>query len=508
MKKYIFILLILFPFLLNAGDSTGTAGMQFLKLGSDARGNSMAGAMVGEVNDIDSIYWNPAGLSYLNSMMFTATYNKWIGDMNYFYLGYGTPLFSNKIGSLGLSVTFLDEGTLEDTFSNLGDINSLNSYDLAISGAYGLKLGAIRVGGVLRFIQKKILEETSTGGVIDIGGQLEMLKSKNLKIGMIVRNLGWASKTVEKPDNMPIMYQAGLSYNYPMGNNNLLGVISSDFSVDEAPVINVGLEYGFGRLIYLRGGYKYETSQNNLGGMKGLSFGAGGRIGVFLLDVNYLSFGELGQSIQSTFSVKFGGTDEKKEEDDDKLKDDTPIKSEVDEEKSISELKKLEKARWIKKEEALLLSKKLRYEDFEDENIISKFEADSGNFTIAKEDGIKYGKWEIKQDSDINVLKTSIRLPDLSKFDGVLLSVKSKNINNFKIILIEISGDIKNKWVVTIQDVSSEWRDIKIPFRYFYLEENPKARLELSNISQLQFKVEGLSKDGYIGIDNIKFYKE
>jgi len=302
----ILVLILLTPnYVIFANDFVGTAGMQFLKLGSDARANSMAGAIVSEADEVDSIYWNPAGLNNLNNIMFAATYNRWIGDINYFYISYVMPLKSNKLGAIGTSITFVDEGSLEDTYNNLSSIDSLNSYDLAISGAYGLKIWQISVGGALRFIRKKILDKSSTGGIVDIGCQMDLLLNKKLKIGMVIKNLGWASKTIKNPDNMPIMYQAGASYKYKLGKDNILWLISSDIGVYDNFVVNFGFEYDFRQLIYLRSGYKLHTIVDDLGAIKGFCFGVGGKIGIFLIDLNWLSFGYLGQSVQSTINIKF-----------------------------------------------------------------------------------------------------------------------------------------------------------------------------------------------------------
>ena len=252
----IIITIILLSVNIYASDNSGTAGMQFLKLGADARGNSMAGAVVGEVDDIDSIYWNPAGLNYLNKVMVTGTYNKLIGDMSYLYAGAAMPFFVNKIGTIGFSMTYVDEGSLEDT-GNLGAFGDLGCSDLVLSGAYGLKLGMISIGGALRYTRKKIFNYSIDGAVVDIGGMVEVPSVDNLKAGMVIKNLGWASKAIAKPDGLPIMYQAGLSYNYSIGIHNIIGVLSTDIAVDDDPDVNIGMEYGLKQMIFLRTGYKY-----------------------------------------------------------------------------------------------------------------------------------------------------------------------------------------------------------------------------------------------------------
>ena len=41
----------------------GTTGMQFLKIGPDARSAGLSGNFVALVNDVSAVYWNPTGLS-------------------------------------------------------------------------------------------------------------------------------------------------------------------------------------------------------------------------------------------------------------------------------------------------------------------------------------------------------------------------------------------------------------------------------------------------------------
>jgi len=52
---------------------TGTAALQFLKLGVDARAIGMGEAYTAVSDDISSVYWNPAGLApaYQNQAFFS-----------------------------------------------------------------------------------------------------------------------------------------------------------------------------------------------------------------------------------------------------------------------------------------------------------------------------------------------------------------------------------------------------------------------------------------------------
>ena len=47
-------------------NKAGTAGLQFLKIGTSARESAMGEAAMGVTKGADAIFWNPAGIAYVN----------------------------------------------------------------------------------------------------------------------------------------------------------------------------------------------------------------------------------------------------------------------------------------------------------------------------------------------------------------------------------------------------------------------------------------------------------
>jgi hypothetical protein len=86
-KKHIVLILTLAVLLVPFGISAkpfgkvGTVGMQFLKLGVDARAIGMGEAYTAVTDDISSVFWNPAGLapSFQNQVFFSHT--NWPADI-------------------------------------------------------------------------------------------------------------------------------------------------------------------------------------------------------------------------------------------------------------------------------------------------------------------------------------------------------------------------------------------------------------------------------------------
>lgn len=170
-----------------------------------------------------------------------------------------------------------------------------------------------------------------------------------------------------------------------------------------------------------------------------------------------------------------------------------------------------EKPVWLK-EDYFYKEQKLVFEDFEDETIIPKFITECGKFDRVVEDKLKYGKWELEKTTNKCILMTSIRLPDLSKFEGILVSLNSLNIPRIDIILIEQQLKTERKWTVPIPGITEDWKDIKIPFRYFQCPDDPTAKIDLVKVSQIQFLVSPeftdlKQKNCFLGIDKFSFYK-
>src|SRR3990172_4923172 len=59
---------------------SGSAGLQFLKIGVGARETAMGDAVTSIVNDANSVFWNPAGLAYVEKREVMVSHNQWLVD--------------------------------------------------------------------------------------------------------------------------------------------------------------------------------------------------------------------------------------------------------------------------------------------------------------------------------------------------------------------------------------------------------------------------------------------
>ncbi|MBU2508638.1 MAG: hypothetical protein KJ799_18230 [Bacteroidetes bacterium] len=121
MKTKIFLLslvFILFNGALHAQDLSGIPGA-FVDIGFGAKPVAMGGAFVGLANDVNSIIWNPAGLSYIQKKQVSFTYTNQLGLIDYQYLAAALPISKKDQSSLGFAVIASgDEAMREWTFQS------------------------------------------------------------------------------------------------------------------------------------------------------------------------------------------------------------------------------------------------------------------------------------------------------------------------------------------------------------------------------------------------------
>ena len=84
----------------QAGNTTAA----FLKIGVGARPIGMGNAFTAVADDINSLAWNPAGLSLLSRRELGVMHSELFADTRYDFLGYAHPM---KTGTLGLGINYL-----------------------------------------------------------------------------------------------------------------------------------------------------------------------------------------------------------------------------------------------------------------------------------------------------------------------------------------------------------------------------------------------------------------
>ncbi|MFH0947992.1 MAG: PorV/PorQ family protein [Elusimicrobiota bacterium] len=311
MKKLIFYLFS--SFIIHTSSfiflySAGTTSANFLKIAVGARASGMGETSVGVSDDVNSIYWNPAGLGMLTNKEVSFLYTKWLDDMSYQYFLGAYPSVKLKnfpLQTIGLAVYNFTYGKIQGADYEGTPTKNIKANDLTFCFSDGLKIFEnVYAGLSLKFID----ETLNTKKAIAFGGDFGVLHNRELLdgkmgFGLSVRNFGTAMKFVSESYSLPFNIAFGTSY-----KRNIFGLedpltvaIDMNLPTDNMVYFNFGAEYWVVNLVALRVGYK--TSQD-IG--SGLRAGLGLKMNIFQLDFAYAGYDKLGDTFRLGMTLKFG----------------------------------------------------------------------------------------------------------------------------------------------------------------------------------------------------------
>ncbi len=176
----------------------GTTAANFLEMGIGSAGNAMGDAYVSAVNDVSSIYWNPAGLPSLRNNEVLFTHQPWIAGIDVSFIGAGFIL--PDVGTFALAITNMNYGRTEVTTMAMqdgtGETYEANEYVFALS--YGRKIVQwFSFGASVKYVTSKIWHVSASAVVMDLGVIVDThflspngKRENGLKIGMSISNYG------------------------------------------------------------------------------------------------------------------------------------------------------------------------------------------------------------------------------------------------------------------------------------------------------------------------------
>lgn len=302
MNKILILITVfsLFPsivFAINIDRKAGTTGFNFLKIGIGARPIAMGGAFVGISDDINSLYWNPAGIAQLMSKEITFTHTLWLESINYSFLGFVYPLRKRTIG---VSLAYLDSGKIQGYNEDDKPTEPFSASDLAFGISYGQSINErLLVGITLKVIHERLEKESVTAYVGDIGGVYKI--TKNVLLGAGVQNIGPEVSFVKEKISMPIIFKLGCGVKL-LDKKLTLG-LDIDKPIDYDLKVNFGAEYWLMRIISFRAGY--QIKRNDYDGLANISAGLGFKYSLVAIDYAFVPYGNLGITHRVSLSLKF-----------------------------------------------------------------------------------------------------------------------------------------------------------------------------------------------------------
>lgn len=276
----------------------GQAGATFLKIEAGARGIAMGGSQVAAANDASALFWNPAGIGFIHKNSFHFTYNQWIADINHNFVAIALPLGS--IGSVGLSLTSLSYGDMEETTiaEPEGTGNMFSANDFAVGISYAKQLTDKFVAGItIKYVHQKIWDLSASGICFDVGTVFKT-PFKGVSFGMLITNFGqnlafdgqqlirkdkeynditMTSRYETEGFQLPLAFKIGVAYEVISSEEStLLLAVDGVHPNDNLEYANLGAEYVWSNMVALRGGYKINTDIQGFSAGAGFNFDFGG----------------------------------------------------------------------------------------------------------------------------------------------------------------------------------------------------------------------------------------
>lgn len=324
----------------------GTTAANFLEIGFGSAGNAMGDAYVSVTNDLSSIYWNPAGLAYMEQTEAQFVYQPWIADINTTFAGVGLVLPS--IGTISVGLIHIGYGDMEVTTLTAQDGTGelFSASDFAFSLSYGRRLAQwFAFGASGKYISSKIWHTNASALAIDLGVIVNTHffsptgnREDGVNVAMSISNYGTKMKydgmDLLRPIDilpyeagnyrdvagqfrlesweLPLIFRFGFSINpLVMGQHRLTLAVDALHPNNNNESINIGAQYKLkiptAGDFYFRSGYKALFMDDS---EYGFSFGGGivlrmmHNIGL-KVDYAYRGVGILGKTHCYTIGVLF-----------------------------------------------------------------------------------------------------------------------------------------------------------------------------------------------------------
>lgn len=290
MRKALASILILGVLMLPAichANGPGTTAASFLEIGIGARPTAMGDAYTALSSDGTSLYWNPAGLTYLKTREISAAYNSWFGGIRQGYLSFALPL---SHGCVALGTNYVDMGKIDGRDEMGNPTGDFTCSDTHVFFGYANRFKNISWGVTVGWLQDAIGEDKKNTFLGTLGFLYPVTNSAT--VGIAAQNIG--SRLGEDP--LPLTLRAGVSAKF----ENITLAHDVVKPKDDEMYYCFGAEWDLGSSFALRAGYK--TNQD-IG--EGITAGVGFKMERTRVDYAYVPYGDLGSTHRISFGIKF-----------------------------------------------------------------------------------------------------------------------------------------------------------------------------------------------------------
>ena len=282
----------------------GTNSFNFLKMNIGSRSQGMGNAFTAVSSDLNSVYYNPAGIGFSSRPGLMFFHGQLYEDLAIENFTAIYPNLRNITLSVGVSYLHLPAIEKYDIDLTTGEPipggGEFNVYDFVpqLGIAYRLT-NSFALGLQFKYLMERLDDVTASGVAFDLGA-LYKLPVDYLSLGASVQNLGPKIKYDIKRENLPITYRLGVAYQLPE--------YFVTFTFDGVKTVNEdwqflpGFEVEFLQSLAIRAGYQFNQ---DLGA--GYNLGAGFNfLDNYRINYVFSPYGILGSTHKAEINLNFG----------------------------------------------------------------------------------------------------------------------------------------------------------------------------------------------------------
>jgi len=265
----LFLLLVIGSVFAGASEDTALYGYKFLNVPSGPISLALANRGVHSSGNASAFILQPAAACEADQRILTLSSTPWLVDTQANTLAYS---YAKKLSHFGIALRNLDYGEIENRDDTGFLIGHYNPIDIDIIANYSYRMSpSLYFGFNLGALYQKLNTATSMGVHGDFGFSM-LPPIKGTKLSAVFRNIGQSTKTNEIKVRFPTSFEADLTKELPIGEQELMlgfGIIDV---AGENLKSSINTELKLFDILTLRGGYKINQDAQNLSAGLGLAY--------------------------------------------------------------------------------------------------------------------------------------------------------------------------------------------------------------------------------------------
>ena len=312
--RLISIVVLLLPVFTGSSMAQGEAGASSLIIPPGARANALGQSYVAIADDATCLWWNPAGMAFIDNMAFDVMHSQLVPDLasDVFYEYVGGVYAIKGFAVIGASIQYLNYGEWDATGQTGEDLGTASSYEVVPTIGGAIKItDDISIGMNMKYIYVSLapdwaIQDDRGGGgqassvAVDFGGLWRVPAFKvggfeiaRLNLGLAVSNIGPALTFVnpgEQAAHLPRNLRFGFAYTPILNENAVLTIAAdvnkslidywSDEDYKRSNTYHGGVEGIYAQLLVVRAGYVYDKD----GDITDMTYGIGFLFNRFRID--------------------------------------------------------------------------------------------------------------------------------------------------------------------------------------------------------------------------------